>query len=136
MKKRKVLAVLLSSMLIFSLTACSTSKSEGIKSTNEDVPSAILCEVPEVELFSVDANASIVDLKTDGLVDPIGLDDTTPVFSWRMSSSVVGAAQNAYQIEVKDKSGNVLWNSGVVENQNSVDIPYEGDEFQPQTQYT
>lgn len=135
MKKRKVTSVILSSILIFSLMGCSTSKSERNESTITDAPSAIQCEVPEVKLLSVDANASIVDLKADGLANPIGLDDTTPDFSWKMSSSAVGAAQSAYQIEVKDKSGKVFWDSGIVESQNSVDIPYEGEKLNPQMQY-
>lgn len=130
MKKKKVFAVCTSALLVAALTACSTSGSAS------NGTSTILPNVAEVELLSVDAKATITGLKTDGLVNPVGLDDTTPTFSWQMESDVTGAAQSAYQIVVKDSEGKTAWDSGKVESQNSVDIPYEGEELKAQTAYT
>ena len=79
---------------------------------------------------------SIVNLKTDGMTDPLGMDDATPSFSWQMQSSAMGAAQSSYQITVADPDGNTVWDSGVVESADSVDIPYEGEELAPRTAYS
>ncbi|MCR5793410.1 MAG: family 78 glycoside hydrolase catalytic domain [Lachnospiraceae bacterium] len=71
----------------------------------------------------------ITDLRVDDLVSPIGIDAKNPVFSWKMESDVMGQKQNAYQIIVaKDESlDTVVWDSGKVDRNTSVGIPYEGE---------
>lgn len=78
---------------------------------------------------------NIVSLKTDGLENPIGIDNLTPVFTWQMQSDEIGAKQTAYQIVVTDMDGNVMWDSQRVESAESANIKYEGETLQPKTQY-
>ncbi|WP_270739381.1 family 78 glycoside hydrolase catalytic domain [Massilioclostridium coli] len=78
----------------------------------------------------------LVNLKTDGLVQPLGIDDAQPEFSWQMDSNIIGVNQQSYQVIVKDNNNNVVWDSGVVKDSTSTFIQYEGTELQPKTQYT
>ena len=112
MKMKKVLAVLLSAALMVGA-----------------VPSSALAE-------ETSAETSIVNLETEGLTNPIGVDETQPTFSWQMQSSEVGAAQKSYQIVVEDSDGKTVWDSGVVESSKSNEIEYEGDDLTAATQYS
>ena len=73
---------------------------------------------------------------TNGALNPIGLDDEPPSFSWRMESQEIAAAQTSYQIVVKDPAGEIVWDSGEVESADSVDIPYEGEDLRERTPYS
>ncbi len=98
----------------------------------------------------------IVHLQTNYRVNPIGIDDPIPVFSWQMSSDEKEKSQSAYRIRVyesndssldagdinrhesnslSDKALGCVWDSGKVESDLSVSIPYEGEELKPQTRY-
>ena len=92
--------------------------------------------------------AEVVNLQTDYRVNPVGIDDLAPVFSWQMSSDEKDKSQSAYRImvwehgiedeEITNKSqeiSNYVWDSGKVESDLSVSIPYEGEELRPQTRY-
>lgn len=128
MKIKRIVAVGTSVALMCTMTACSASE----KSTG----AAAVPTVAKVELLSVDAKAAVAEMKIAGQENPIGIDNKTPCFSWQMSSDVIGAAQSAYQIVVKDKEDKTVWDSGKVDSQNSADIAYEGEGLQPQSQYT
>ena len=78
----------------------------------------------------------IQNLKTNGRINPLGVDEQQPEFSWQMVSDTVGAAQTAYHLVVTDESGAVVWDSGEVEGAASVGIVYEGEELKPATVYT
>ncbi|MBQ3373552.1 MAG: family 78 glycoside hydrolase catalytic domain [Oscillospiraceae bacterium] len=80
--------------------------------------------------------AMIQNLKTNGRVNPIGIDESQPEFSWQMASDAVGAAQTAYHIVVEDEAGAIVWDSGKVESSVSVGILYEGEALQPAAAYT
>ena len=54
-----------------------------------------------------------IRLKTEHLVDPIGVDFTAPRLYWNCEG---GKKQTAYQIVAADDSGSVLWDSGRVES--------------------
>ncbi len=103
----------------------------------------------------------IVHLQTNYRVNPIGIDDPVPVFSWQMRSDEKDKSQSAYRIMVyesdnlspdmedidqyensslkdnnmKDTPLKCVWDSGKVESDLSVSIPYEGEELKPQTRY-
>lgn len=81
------------------------------------------------------AEKTITALTTDGLVNPIGIDNLTPVFTWQMQSDKIGAKQNAYRIVVTDMDGNMMWDSNTVESGESANIKYAGEKLQPKTQY-
>ena len=78
----------------------------------------------------------IMNLKTDGITDPLGIDSQQPAFSWQMQSDEVGAVQTAYHIVVQDDAQNTVWDSGVVESATSNEILYEGEPLVSSSQYT
>lgn len=84
------------------------------------------------------AQFSITDLKTDYQIKPLGSDNSKPVFSWRMVAppDVRGQFQKAYSIQVTDKAGGIVWDSGKIENSASVGISYKGDKLMPVTRYS
>ena len=83
---------------------------------------------------------SIINLRTEYLNTPIGIDEAQPRFSWQMSSDRIGAAQNAYRIVVaagedKLKSGDYVFDSGRTSSDLSVGILYRGKVLSPSTRY-
>ena len=82
----------------------------------------------------------IAQLKVNYRMNPIGIDDDSPYFSWQMVSKEQGKSQTAYQILVADSPEKLdkkdyAWDSGKVESDLSVAIPYEGEELQTRTRY-
>jgi alpha-L-rhamnosidase len=71
-----------------------------------------------------------VGLRVEHAVDPIGIDAAKPRLSWRMESDRPGAMQTAYQIEVAG-----VWDSGKVESDRSIAIPYGGPALSSVTSY-
>ncbi len=71
----------------------------------------------------------------EGFVDPIGFHDPTPTFSWKLAEGV--KRQTAYRIEVNSGAGEqTLWDSGWVESDQSVLVPYGGKPFDSREQVT
>ena len=58
--------------------------------------------------------------------NPLGFHDPSPVFSWKLPRGV--ERQTAYRIEVKGDS--FSWDSGWVESEQSVGVPYGGEPLQ------
>ena len=77
-------------------------------------------------------------LKTEHLVDPIGVDNPAPRFSWRLDDGRPGAAQTAYRITVASDStdfeGSLVWDSGRVAS-DEVLATYGGPALAPFTRY-
>jgi alpha-L-rhamnosidase len=74
----------------------------------------------------------VTDLKTEGLVDPLGIDRTQPHLSWIMESPERGEIQTAYRILVASSRENLdndlgdLWDSRKVASDASIAVPYAG----------
>lgn len=70
------------------------------------------------------------DLKCENLCDPLGIDSASPHFSWFLSREI--SSQKAYRIQVSsdpdilEKGKADLWDSGKVDSDASVMIPYSG----------
>ena len=64
--------------------------------------------------------------------NPLGIDVLQPRLSWQIQSNRRGARQSAYQIFVAqsetdlDNASNLLWDSGKVESDQSIHVPYSG----------
>lgn len=71
-------------------------------------------------LFS---EAGIVNLRTESMETPLGIDEPAPLFSWQMRSNKTGACQKGYQLTVNDESGKLVFDSGVVMTDNSINVP-------------
>ncbi|MDF7823466.1 family 78 glycoside hydrolase catalytic domain [Pontiellaceae bacterium B12227] len=66
----------------------------------------------------------------EGFVEPLGLHDATPTFSWKLPLGV--EKQTAYRIEVREKE--VVWDSGWVDSDQSVFVPYGGKPLESRQQ--
>lgn len=64
-------------------------------------------------------------LTVDFMVSPANI-GSKPSFSWKMSASRRGARQTAYRLRLGEKDGRTLWDTGAVESDASVAIPYAG----------
>ncbi|MDA9089909.1 glycoside hydrolase family 78 protein [Maribacter arcticus] len=84
------------------------------------------------------SQSTIQHLQTEYQIQPLGIDIGTPRFSWQMETdlSKKGQMQTAYQITVVDESNTITWDSGKIENGNSLSITYDGQDLKPTTRYT
>ena len=86
------------------------------------------------------AATQIVNLRTETLETPLGLDQAHPYFSWQMSSDRIGALQRAYRVlvalsEEDLAAGRLVFDSGMVRSDASLNIPYEGEALRGSTRY-
>ena len=66
----------------------------------------------------------------------LGMDIKLPVISWKMQADEKFVFQKAYQIIIREKrSGITVWDSGVREEQDSIEIQYAGEELKSETIY-
>lgn len=75
---------------------------------------------------------SVVNLRTELLVNPVGIDITMPRLSWELKSSARGVEQTAYEVLVASTPEKLsanegdLWSSGKVSSDVSVHVRYQG----------
>ncbi len=70
-----------------------------------------------------------IDLKCENLINPIGIDEVNPRFSWKLTSDKEEVFQTGYEIIVED-----MWHA-VVKSEQSLYIKYDGAPLQPKTKY-
>ncbi|MGO4535952.1 family 78 glycoside hydrolase catalytic domain [Leifsonia sp. 2MCAF36] len=59
------------------------------------------------------SGVSINGLRIDNRSDePLGVDDPTPTFSWKLTGTGASASQAAYEVRATDGPGRVIWDSG------------------------
>ena len=75
----------------------------------------------------------VCDLKTEYLVNPLGMDEPAPRFSYQLAGVL---AQTARQLRVRNDAGDVVWDSGWVQDGSSQQIAYAGKALKPFTRYT
>ncbi|MBL7769101.1 MAG: family 78 glycoside hydrolase catalytic domain [Flavipsychrobacter sp.] len=77
---------------------------------------------------SVLAQVSIRNLKTESLINPLGVDHPQPRFSWQLTGTQRGISQTAYQVEVRKgtSKGKSVWQSGKQLSDSSVLVSYKG----------
>lgn len=70
----------------------------------------------------------VKELVTEYRTNPMGIDIQKPRLSWQIVSTGENIMQSAYEIKVTDQTpkGKLLWTSGKVASDNSVNIVYEG----------
>jgi len=93
---------------------------------------------------SIAANASEViitgNLKCEMLINPKGIDVTSPRFNWQINSLARGVKQTAYQIIVASSLDKLshdegdLWNSGRLTSDQSILVVYTGTPLQSRQQ--
>ncbi len=77
----------------------------------------------------------VSELKCEYKVNPIGIDTAKPRFSYVIGADHSDVMQSAYQIVVRN-GNEVFWDSGRVESEQSIQIPYGGPVPAPKTRYT
>src|SRR3954451_9011597 len=90
------------------------------------------CVVTVCVLSAALAQAAPVKLRCDYRENPLGIDDTTPHFSWQSDNTDRNWRQSAYQILVASSGENLLagsadvWDSGKQASDESIGIAYSG----------
>ena len=82
-------------------------------------------------------------LMVDMLPEPIGLDDSQPVFSWKIRDGAQGAKQTAYRIRAAvramdlraDGATTLIWDSGRIESAQSTGVRYAGKPLEASHKY-
>jgi alpha-L-rhamnosidase len=84
----------------------------------------------------------VVDLRCEQRVEPLGIDNIAPRFSWRLESSRDGVTQRSARIRVGPKLSTLDadaaaagWDSGLVESGASVLVPYAGHPLASRRRY-
>ena len=78
---------------------------------------------------------SVADLKCENLINPLGIDNTSPHFSWKLKGDGWKQGQTYYEIQVSSDSLSLaddkadLWDTGKVKSDASVMVPYQGKQF-------
>ena len=83
------------------------------------------------------AGTQITNLRVQDSVEPLAIEDRHPLFSWVMESDARNQYQQAYSLTVmRESDGKVMWTTGRVNSNESVNVPYMGVALQPETAYT
>lgn len=81
------------------------------------------------------------DLLVEYTVNPLGIDTTTPGFSWVVNDTDRGESQTAYQIIVASSLSNInsnvgdKWDSGKISSSASTNVKYAGSALSGNTRY-
>ena len=87
------------------------------------------------------SNLRVINLKCEYSVNPIGLDDLRPRFSWQIESGQRGINQKTYQIIVSSSEEELsldkgtIWDSGEVDTSESTNVEYKGLELVSRERY-
>ena len=87
------------------------------------------------------AKTSLSGLKCEYLTNPLGLNVLHPRFTWQIESQEENFIQTAYEIRVAtsvmmlDQKNKLVWNSGKVNSDHSVNVEYKGKPLESQTRY-
>lgn len=75
-------------------------------------------------------DTTVGPLRVDALVEPLGIDDTSPRLSWETASAGRSVTQTAYEVRAATSAERLddpdLWSSGRVGSDQSVGVPWGG----------
>ena len=83
---------------------------------------------------------TVTDLRCEDLHNPLGIDATHPRLSWILNSGKRGQRQTAYQVIVASSEAKLkavqgdLWDTGKVESDSSIQLPYAGHPLESHAQ--
>ncbi|MGZ3845385.1 MAG: family 78 glycoside hydrolase catalytic domain, partial [Flavisolibacter sp.] len=84
------------------------------------------------------AQIKLQNLLVENLQNPTGLDIRSPRFSWQIASDKRNTTQSAYEIMVStqhDLAGNIVWSTGKINSDSSVQVAYKGKPLQSTSKY-
>ncbi|MFC4598350.1 family 78 glycoside hydrolase catalytic domain [Cohnella hongkongensis] len=85
-----------------------------------------------------DGRTAVADLRLENRVNPLGIDRLRPRFSWKLHADRRNIRQSAYRIVVGIEGlfpETAVWDSGKIESDQSVFVPYEGPPLQSRVRY-
>ena len=77
----------------------------------------------------------IENCKTNHMKDPLGIFGDKVNFSWMLDSEERDVVQKAWHIRVTDESDELIWDSGIVQSEESLFVPYRGKTLDEGTEY-
>ncbi|MBD3915141.1 family 78 glycoside hydrolase catalytic domain [Nocardioides hwasunensis] len=82
---------------------------------------------------------SLTDLEVERKATPIGIDLERPRFGWVIESETRGVVQESYRVRVATEAegldGELVWDSGTVQDPRSFDVEYDGPALASTTGY-
>ena len=103
------------------------------------LPSLAAGAVPSTEDVVTGSVPVVGELRTNALVDPLGIATTAPTLGWQLDSDRRGVTQKAYQVRVATSERRLtspdVWDSRKVRSGQSVDVRYAGPALKPRTDY-
>ena len=78
-------------------------------------------------------SVSVENFKVEYENQPVGLATKLPRFSWQIKSSEKNIKQSGYRIKVYEWISTLVWDSGYVESDETVNIKYKGKCLEPDT---
>lgn len=87
--------------------------------------------------LSSQSAVSLQNLMVEYSDSPLGIDVSSPRFSWQMAGGKErNMSQSAYQVVVKDNNGRLVWDSHKVSDGRSLGIVYSGEALKAMTRYS
>ncbi len=86
----------------------------------------------------INAEVTVKGLTCENLINPIGIDETSPRFSWKLTSNDRNVMQTAYQIRVVEAlhaTSKPVWDSGKTLSDESILQAYNGKSLQSGVRY-
>ena len=78
----------------------------------------------------------VYDLKVNQITEALGMDVEKPVFSWKLRAEKQNTMQKQAQILVEKTAGSAgVWDSGVMDTDESAGIAYAGEALEAETRY-
>lgn len=103
---------------------------------------ALLCVVGSLYVAGKTANeVCVTGLSVEMLSNPVGLSTSNPRLSWKLESNLRDVRQTDYRILVASSMNNLdkgigdIWDSGIVESDQSLYIPYGGKSLESGARY-
>ena len=100
----------------------------------------VFCLLILAGFAGIGAEIKPVNLKAEHLVNPLGIDNSNPRFTWQIASDEPGVLQSAYQIFVGTNTAEVasgngkIWNSDTVKSNKQL-VVFGGEKLVPFTKY-
>jgi alpha-L-rhamnosidase len=96
--------------------------------------------IPVLALTQAEPAVQLSRLLLEKKVEPIGIDVERPRFSWIIDSDGRGVEQRSYRLRLATSetaldSGDLVWDSGVVESPESANVEYTGPALRSATDY-
>ena len=94
--------------------------------------SIVLLAISLLLLQPIRAQLSVLQLRTESLINPMGIETLKPRFSWQLESPRRGIRQTACEVRVAGNPGalvsgrGIIWQSGRMETDASVHVEYSG----------